>query len=96
MDFELTESLDREEMAKEITARLAVRRKFYRAAFVMFAVVVIIVTLLLIWSSPEAYAYGLAWAASAIIGTGAVLWVAYVARRSRLYEEAGRHLLDGK
>jgi len=96
MDFDLTESLDREEMAKEVTVRLAVRRKLYRAALIAFAVVVIVVTLLVSWMSPEVYAYVLARAASAIVGTAAVLWIAYVARRSRLYEEAGRRVLGEK
>jgi len=92
MDSGLIGTSDREEMAKEVAVRLAVRRKFYRSAFVVFAVVV--PALPVIWMSPSASAYVLIGAASAIVGTAAILWVAYIARRSRLYEEAGRRLLS--
>ncbi len=96
MDFGLTGSLDRDEMVKEVTVRLAVRRKFYRAAFVVFAVAVIVPALFVTWMSPTASAYILVSAASAIACTAAILWVAYIARRSELYEEAGRRLLGEK
>jgi len=94
MDSGLIGTLDREEMAKEVAVRLAVRRKFYRSAFVVFAVAVVVPALPVIWMSPSASAYVLIGAASAIVGTAAILWVAYIARRSRLYEEAGRRLLS--
>ncbi len=42
MDSGLIGTLDREEMAKEVAVRLAVRRKFYRSAFVVFAVAVVV------------------------------------------------------
>jgi hypothetical protein len=94
MDFGLIGTLDREDMAKEVAVRLAVRRRFYRSAFVVFAVAVIVPALLVIWISPAASAYILVGAASAIAGTAAILWVAYIARRSGLYEEAGQRLLS--
>ncbi len=86
---------NREEMAREIAVRLAVRRKFYRGAFVVFTLLVLAVMLPSAWMNPDVSLDLLVAAASAILGTGAVLAWAYVVRKSALYEKAGRDLLDG-
>ncbi len=86
---------DRGETAREIEARLEVRRRFYRAAFALCTVVVLMIMLPAAWLNPDASLDLLAAAASAILGTGVVLWWAYETRKSALYEKAGRTLLEG-
>lgn len=83
-------------MAVEIAARLGVRRRLYRAAFALFTAIVLVVDLVLVWSTPAILTLVLVSAGSAILGTGVVLWWAYAVRKSALYEEAGRHLLGSR
>jgi hypothetical protein len=83
----------REEMSCEIEARLSARRGFYRRSFVVFAVIVLGTSLSAIWLSPHEWGYILAASASAILGTAAILFLAYEVRKSALYEQAGRSLL---
>jgi hypothetical protein len=87
------ESNAREEMSREIEVRLGVRRKFYRVGFVVFTLLVLVVTVPAAWLNPQVGGYILAGSASAILGTAAVLLWAYSLRKSALYEEAGRSLL---
>ncbi len=86
---------DREEMSREIESRLGVRRRFYRAAFLLYTVVVLAIMLPTAWLNPDISLEVLAAAASAIFGTGVVLWWAYLVRKSAMYEKAGRTLLEG-
>jgi len=46
--------------------------------------------------SPSTWPYMLAWIGSSLLGTAVVLWWLSKARESRLYEDAGRELLEGK
>ena len=87
----------REDMAREIDARLEVRRRFYTAGF--FVVMIgVFLSLFFGWrvggSIPFEVVAGAA--AAPILGTGVVLWWLYVARRAALYEEVGRRVLSGK
>jgi len=84
------------ELAREIAARLGVRRKFYRAAFALYSAIVLGLTLGLVWTDPARSAYALTGAAAGILGTAAVFLWAYSVRKSALYEEAGRRVLGGK
>lgn len=84
------------ERSREIVARLAVRRKFYRGGFVIFAAIVVSAASVVIGSTPSAWVYMLAWVGSSLLGTAAVLWWLYIARETSLYADAGRELLRGK
>ena len=88
--------LFREEKAREIVARLEVRRRFYGLAFLVFAVVVVSIALAMIGVSPDSWSYMVAWVGSSTLGTAVVLWWLYVARRESLYADAGRELLGAK
>jgi len=92
-DSATAERNTRGELSREIEVRLGVRRKFYRVAFAAFTLVVPVITVPGAWLNPQMRGYILAGSASAIIGTGVVLWWAYLAGKSALYEEAGRSLL---
>jgi len=87
----------REDMAREIDARLEVRRKFYTAGFVVVTIGVLL-SLVIGWrvggSIPFEVLAGAA--VGPILGTGVVLWWLYVLRRAALYEEVGRRVLGGK
>ncbi len=82
-----------DEMKAEIAARLGVRRRFFRWAFLLYSIAVLAVMLPAAWMSPDASLYLLSAAGSAIFGTGVILWWAYVVRKSALYEQAGKRLL---
>jgi len=82
-----------DEMNAEIAARLGVRRRFFRWVFLLYSIAVLGVMLPTAWMNPYASLYILSAAGSAIFGTGAVLWWAYVVRKSALYEQAGKRLL---
>ncbi len=84
------------EMSRAIAARLDVRRKFYRGGFLIFAVIILSVGFSMIGFSPSTWPYMLAWIGSSLLGTAVVLWWLSKARESRLYEDAGRELLEGK
>jgi hypothetical protein len=92
-DSDTTERDARRELSSEIEVRLGVRRKFYGVAFVLFTLVVLVLMVPAAWLNPQTAGTTLAASASAIIGTGVVLWWAYVVRKSALYEKAGRSLL---
>jgi hypothetical protein len=92
-DSDTAEPNAREEMSREIEVRLGVRRKFYGVAFVLFTLVVLVTMVPAAWLNPQTAGTILATAASAILGTAAVLLWAYSLRKSALYEEAGRSLL---
>ena len=82
-----------EEIKAEIAARLGVRRRFFRWAFLLYSIAVLGVMLPTAWMNPDLSLYILSAAGSAIFGTGVVLWWAYVVRKSALYEQAGKRLL---
>jgi hypothetical protein len=89
----MTTPTSREEMADEINARLEVRRKFYAGAFVVFVIAEFGIMLFTAWMNPQASVYIFVGAASAILGTGAVMWWAYGMRKLGLYANAGEALL---
>ena len=86
----------REEKAREIVARLEVRRRFYGGAFLVFAVVIVSIALVTIGMSPDSWPYMVAWVGSSTLGTAVVLWWLYVARRESLYADAAREFLGAK
>jgi hypothetical protein len=86
------ETIAREEMSREIEARLGVRRKFYERAFVVFTVLELAISVPAAWLNPAEWGYILAACASAILGTAAVLFLAYHMRKSAQYERAGQTL----
>ena len=89
----MTQTIVHEEIAKAVAARLGVRQRVYRAAFAAFTVVVRVIMLTAAWMNPDMSAYILVAGASAILGTAAILFWAYLMRKSALYEKAGRGLI---
>ena len=86
----------RVEKAHEIVERLAVRRRFYRGGFFIFAVIVVSAASAVIGITPGAWVSMLAWVGSSLLGTAAILWWLYLARGTSRYADAGRELLGGK
>ena len=92
----ISHDLDPVEKSREIVARLAVRRRFYRGGFLIFALIVVFAASVVTGFTPSAWTYMLAWVGSSLLGTAAVLWWLYIARETSLYADAGRELLRGK
>jgi uncharacterized membrane protein len=80
-------------MAREIKGRLAVRRRFYKRAFLVLALVELAISVPTAYLYPDVAGYILWTCTSALLGTAAVLVWAYLVRESELYEKAGRTLL---
>ena len=86
----------REERAREIVARLEVRRRFYIGTFLVVAVVVVSIAVATMIMTPDTWPYMVAWVGSSTLGTAVVVWWLYVARRESLYAKAGREFLGAK
>jgi hypothetical protein len=74
----------RVEKSREIVERLAVRRRFYRGGFFIFAVIVVSAASAVVGITPGAWVYMLAWIGSSLLGTAAILWWLYIARETSL------------
>jgi hypothetical protein len=86
----------RVEKSREIVERLAVRQRFYRGGFFIFAVIGVSAASAVIGITPSAWVYMLVWVGSSLLGTAAILWWLYIARGTSVYADAGRELLGGK
>src|SRR2546426_10523846 len=86
----------REDVKKEIAARLEVRRRFYTAGFLVVTIGVLLSLGIEWWAGGGIPIELIAGAAAPVLGTGVVLWWADVSRRAALYEEVGRRVFGGK